>query len=77
MLDRTRFMTVKATRNKSERTAAARNREWMRKAAKEGFRPMTREDIASLALGTPEEGEALRRASAELKVLGKKKRKRA
>lgn len=77
-------MSVKHPENKitkpgksSERSAEERNRAWVRRALKEGFRPMTVEDLRRLAVGTPEEGEALRRASAELKAIGKGKRKRA
>ncbi len=77
-------MSVKETDSKpaksrkgSRLSAEARNRAWVRRALKEGFRPMTREDIARLAVGTLEEGEAIRRASDELKAIGQKKRKRA
>jgi hypothetical protein len=77
-------MTVKHSDNKaakpgkgSEQSAGAKNRAWVRKALKEGFRPMTVEDLRRLAVGTPEEGEAIRNASAELRAIGKRKRKRA
>jgi hypothetical protein len=66
-----------AKSRKGSKSAEERNRAWVQRALREGFRPMTVEDLRRLAVGTPGEGEALRRAAAELKGIGKKKRKGA
>ncbi len=74
---------MKHTENKSAKRASAddapgaKNRAWMRKALKEGFAPLTDADLERLAVGTKEEGEQIRRAAAELRSIGKRKRKRA
>jgi len=65
------------SRRSSTRSPGAKNREWMRRALKEGFAPLTADDLKRLAVGTPEEGEQIRRVAEELRAVGKGKRKRA
>lgn len=61
--------------SKGNMTPAERNRDLEREAAERGFKPLTREDLARLAVGTPEESEDLVQVSAEVRRRGRGRRR--
>lgn len=50
-----------------EKTPAERKQDLEREAAQQGFEPLTRESLAALALGTPEEGRDLLDVSSQVR----------
>lgn len=60
---------------RTKKTLAERNRELEREAAARGLKPLTKESIAALALGTAQDAQDILDASAEVRRLSRSRRR--